>query len=71
MEHTIEHSYGRTRTFPTASDACEAILAEYGYDTLFREGDRRTTVWACEADAEGDDGSNAVATITPPLRPKH
>ena len=36
---------------------------EYGHDGDLSDGGDRTLVWACEEDAENDDGGNAVASI--------
>lgn len=53
-------SYTRWATLPDALDELRSI---YGGDIVADTNDERTLVWACEADAQDDDGAHAVAEI--------
>lgn len=66
--YRIDYTDGRTADADTYDEAIEILEAEYpdleyGHDGDLTEGGTRTLCWACEDDAQNDDGARAVASI--------
>jgi NAD-dependent SIR2 family protein deacetylase len=63
--YTIRYASGSTTTHADYQSATAEIHGSHSHAYCHEcDGDeRRTLVWACEDDSEGDDGSSAVAEI--------
>lgn len=66
--YAINYTDGRTTECDTLAEAIATLEAEYpdleyGHAGDLSEGGERTLCWACEDDAQNDDGAHAVAAI--------